>query len=276
MRPNADEETIKGFGSEWSRFDQTGMSEFERQVYFNAYFSLIDWKQLPQDSIAVDIGCGSGRWAALVAERVGHLHCVDASSEALAVAARNLGNVGNCSFHLASVGDLPFGESVMDFAYSLGVLHHVPDTPEAIRKVVLTLKPGAPILLYLYYRLENRPVWFQYVWLASDQCRKVVSHMPSPLRVITAEVIACSIYWPLARIARLAERLGFNVASMPLSAYRNSTLYTMRTDALDRFGTQLERRFDQAEIKKMMEAAGLERVSFRDGIPYWCAIGFKR
>jgi hypothetical protein len=26
----------------------------------------------------------------------------------------------------------------------------------------------------------------------------------------------------------------------------------------------------------MMNACGLERVAFRDGTPYWCAVGFKR
>jgi hypothetical protein len=50
----------------------------------------------------------------------------------------------------------------------------------------------------------------------------------------------------------------------------------MRTDALDRFGTSLEQRFTRAEIQRMMEAAGLERVSFRDGAPYWCAVGYRK
>jgi len=47
-----------------------------------------------------------------------------------------------------------------DFGYSLGVLHHVPDTAAAIRSCVTLLKPGAPLLLYLYYAFDNRPVWF--------------------------------------------------------------------------------------------------------------------
>ena len=276
MRPNADEKTVKGFGAEWSRFDQTGMSESERRRHFDAYFSLVDWKQLPPDSVAADIGCGSGRWAILAARKVGHLHCVDASPEALAVAQKNLCHLGNCSFHLASVGELPFTESALDFAYSLGVLHHVPDTTQAMRNVVRVLKPGAPLLLYLYYRFDNRPAWFRYLWLASEKSRMVVSRLPPRLRELTAEAIALLIYWPLSRLSMLGENLGFDVASVPLSAYRNSTFYTMRTDALDRFGTQLEQRFTRAEIKAMMEAAGLERVSFREGVPYWCSIGFKR
>ena len=47
-------------------------------------------------------------------------------------------------------------------------------------------------------------------------------------------------------------------------------------DALDRFGTQLEQRFTRAGMQAMMEGAGLERVRFHDGLPYWTAVGYKR
>lgn len=50
----------------------------------------------------------------------------------------------------------------------------------------------------------------------------------------------------------------------------------MGNDALDRFGTRLEQRFTQAEMRSMMENAGLTRVTFQDGVPYWCAVGFKK
>jgi hypothetical protein len=50
----------------------------------------------------------------------------------------------------------------------------------------------------------------------------------------------------------------------------------MRTDALDRFGTRTEHRFTREQIRKMMEASGLEKVEFSPGDPYWCAVGLKR
>ena len=49
----------------------------------------------------------------------------------------------------------------------------------------------------------------------------------------------------------------------------------MRTDALDRFGTQLEQRFSRREIEAMMQAAGLVDIRFREGLPYWVACGRK-
>ena len=69
--------------------------------------------------------------------------------------------------------------------------------------------------------------------------------------------------------------MGFNVNNFPLSNYKDASFYTMRTDALDRFGTRLEKRFTKAEIMKMMEDAGLENIVFSNKVPYWCALGFR-
>ena len=60
---------------------------------------------------------------------------------------------------------------------------------------------------------------------------------------------------------------------MPLSAYRRASFYTMRTDALDRFGTRLEQRFTRAEIERMMGEAGLTDIHFSDAVPFWTACG---
>jgi hypothetical protein len=163
----------------------------------------------------------------------------------------------------------------MDFGYSLGVLHHMPDTAAAIASCARKLKRGAPLLLYLYYAFDNRPRWFRLAWQVSDVGRRVISRMPHGLRFATSQVLAASVYWPLARSARVLERLGVPVENVPLSIYRNRSFYGMQTDALDRFGTRLEQRFTRDEIRSMMEAAGLEKITFSEGMPHWCAIGQK-
>jgi hypothetical protein len=65
------------------------------------------------------------------------------------------------------------------------------------------------------------------------------------------------------------------VETFPLSQYRNNSFYTMRTDALDRFGTQLEQRFTKVEIQQMMENCGLENITFSE-TSFWTAIGYKK
>jgi len=103
---NIDRPTVEHFGAEWDKFDQRGLPRHELERLFEAYFSVFPWQQLPPSSEGFDVGCGSGRWAAFVAARVGRLHCIDASERALAIARRNLKSLANCDFYAASFDDL--------------------------------------------------------------------------------------------------------------------------------------------------------------------------
>lgn len=275
MHLNTDAKTVEGFGEEWSRFDQSSLEEAERLQIFESYFSIFPWETLPENAVGFDLGCGSGRWAKSVAPRVGKLICIDASGEALKVAEKNLSDRSNCEFHNASVADMPLAENSMDFGYSLGVLHHIPDPFDGIRRCVGKLKNGAPFLIYLYYAFDNRPAWFRALWQISDVFRKGISSLPTGIKHFVSDVIALTIYYPLARTAFLLEKLGANVSSFPLSIYRDKSFYTMRTDALDRFGTRLEYRFTKKQIEKMLIEAGLRNIRFSNETPFWCAVGFK-
>lgn len=274
---NKDIRTVAGFGDEWERFDQTGLSQSELKQLFDKYFGIFPWEQLPPNPQGFDMGCGSGRWAKLVSKRVAILHCIDPSS-AIEVARRNLREQTNCVFHHGSVDENILPEKSMDFGYSLGVLHHIPDTGQGIRDCVRMLKPGAPFLLYLYYALDNRSLVYRFLWRSSDFLRRLISTLPHSMRYISSQIIAAFVYWPMSRFAALMEKLGMSgdkAAALPLGFYRHLSFYTMRTDALDRFGTRLERRFTQKQIFSMMEAAGLKNIRFSEESPYWCAVGIR-
>lgn len=262
---NLDVGTVEGFGQEWGKFTQEVLSATERQQLFFKYFSLVDWNIKPKR--ALDMGCGSGRWDVLVAPLVDELVAADASPEALEVAKRNV-REPNVSFVECSPESLPFPDGYFDFIFSLGVLHHLPDTAAAIQNLICKLAPGGRFLLYLYYALDNRPAWFRGLWKLSDLVRRSVSRLPFFLRYALSQVIAVLVYWPLARAAKY-----FSVPeSWPLKFYADRSLYVMRTDALDRFGTKLEKRFSRDQIVLMLEAAHLEDITFSDGAPYWvCA-----
>jgi SAM-dependent methyltransferase len=272
---NIDPDTVAGFGREWRRFDQGAVQPEENLRTFQSYFAVFPWEKLSRHAEGFDAGCGSGRWAAQVAPRVGRLHCIDASAAALEVARRNLGGHDNVVFHEAPLSAMPVADAGMDFGYSLGVLHHLPDPHAGLAACVRKLKPGAPMLVYVYYALDDKPLWFRFLWRASDIMRRAVSAAPFPVRSAVAEILAALVYWPVARGAQLAEKIGLNVADWPLGGYRWRSYYTMRTDALDRFGTRLEHRMSRDALKKMMEAAGLGTVRFSEFPPYWCAVGYR-
>lgn len=273
---NIDHHTVDGFGEEWAAYDQTGMPDEEWEVLFDDYFHIFPFDALPENAEGFDMGCGSGRWAAGVAPKVGTLHCVDPAAKALDVARRRLADANNVQFHERDVDNLPFADGSQDFGYSLGVLHHIPQTQAAMQSCTAKLKPGAPFLVYLYYGFDNRPGWFRALWKLTEGARYIISRSPFGVRKLITTAIAGLVYWPLTRIALAAEAMGRNVDNFPLTAYRKVSFYTMRTDALDRFGTKLEQRFTRNEIVAMMEACGLENIQFSDRNPFWKACGTRK
>ena len=275
---NLDLKVARGFGREWSTFrqDPDHLSRAQRQAIFDDYFRIFPWHLLPVGGgIGLDVGCGTGRWSVLVAPRVEHLHLLDPSAEALNVAKENLRDINNVSYHLNSVATIPLPPKSLDFAFSLGVLHHVPDTEAAIAAIADKLKTNAPFLIYLYYALDNRPIWYRLLWRITDLARFVVSRLPHPLRLVISQAVAALIYWPLARFARLVSPRGRSAGTLPLSYYADKSFYVMRTDAYDRLCTRLEKRFRRDEIERMLAQTGFKNVTFSTKQPFWCAVGIK-
>jgi ubiquinone/menaquinone biosynthesis C-methylase UbiE len=275
MKKNFDDDVIKDFGNEWEVYDQSMVDHGELRKQFLSYFKLFPWSENMIQGVGADFGCGTGRWAKFVAEKVGFLLCLDASGKAISVAKKNLLNKKNCHLLQGRIDSLPILDNSLDFAYSLGVLHHLPKTANAIDKCVRKLKSGAPFLIYLYYAFDNRPKWYFLIWKCSDLIRRAISKSPFYIKYFLSNVIALIVYLPLAKLSFLLEKMKFNVSNIPLSEYKTKSFYTMRTDSLDRFGTRLEQRFTQKQIQIMMESAGLVDIKFSDSAPYWCAIGIK-
>jgi ubiquinone/menaquinone biosynthesis C-methylase UbiE len=263
----ADAKIVADFGEEWAAFDQSQLAPAERKAAFDTYFSIFPFDALPANAEGFDLGCGSGRWAAIMSSRIGKLHCIDPAAKALAVAMRN---APGCEFHLADAETMPLPDGSQDFGYSLGVLHHVEDVQGALTACVRKLKPGAPFLLYLYYALDGRPTWYRLVWEGSDLLRRIICRLPFGAKKAVTSVIAALAYWPLSRLSRLAG------SSFPLWAYRNYSFYILRTDALDRFGTRVEKRFTRQQVRELMEIAGLTDIRFNDRVAFWTAVGYRR
>jgi SAM-dependent methyltransferase len=272
---NVDRATVRAFDDKWgASYRGTADAQRSRQT-FEGYFSMFPFEEL-EEAEGFELGCGAGRHAAQIAPRVGRLHCIDPSPNGLANARRIMAGQANVEFHLAGVDEIPLGDETQDFGYSMGVLHHIPDTEAALASCTAKLKAGAPFLLYLYYDFENRPLWFRAIWRLSDCGRRLISKLPFRARKTACDAIAVTVYWPLARAARLAAKAGLPVGGLPLSSYRDARLPNMRVAALDRFGTGVEQRFSRAAIRGMMERSGLTEIRIADGPPYWVALGRKR
>ena len=102
---NFDADTVKSFGSEWHRFDQSGLGKKELERVFNDYFQIVPTEIFDHNSIVADIGCGSGRWASVIAPKVGKLVCFE-PSQAAEVAKKNLADYENVEIHNLRIDQL--------------------------------------------------------------------------------------------------------------------------------------------------------------------------
>ena len=271
-----EEKVILDFGNEWNCFNQSVINDIELKKAFNQYFRIFPKSHLNKNFEGFDMGCGSGRWSKIIAPKVKRLNCIDPSFKALNVAKKNLKNYKNVFFYNNSVVKNGLKKNSQDFGYCLGVLHHIVDTYQGVKSCYKILKNNSPFLIYLYYKFENRPLWFKLIWILSDLFRKLISHFPFSIKKNITFIIALLIYYPLSKISKILFKLGFNVSNFPLSNYKNKSFYIMMTDSIDRFGTKLEKRFTKIEIKEMLIKAGFQNIKFSNQAPYWVAIAWKQ
>ena len=266
---------ITDFGDEWEKFNQIELDKKELSKIFQDYFFLNPWKKNGSTSSGIDLGCGTGRWAQFVAPKVKKLTVVDASEKSLLVAKKTLLKNKNVKFKQEDLTNISFKNNTFDFGYSLGVLHHIPEIEKAILEIYRILKPNSGLLLYLYYSFENEPLWYRSLWFVSNIFRKLICKLPKIPKMFICDIIAVTIYLPLSRISLIFNHFGFKVNKLPLSYYRDKSIYTMRTDSLDRFGTSYEKRYSKKEILNLLNRAGFKKVKFSNKKPYWCVICFK-
>lgn len=269
---NIDWDTVKSFGTEWQKFKT--FADVDLDKIGADYFDLVDPEML-KGAMALDVGCGSGRWARYLSSRVRFIEAID-PSESIFSATRYLRDFKNVRTTQANVWHLPFEPSTFDFVYSLGVLHHLPDTAHAVENCVRMVKPGGWFLVYLYYDLDGRSFLFRTLFAVSTRFRWVISRMPFAVKSFLCDGIALFVYLPFSLIARCMEQLRIQgVENFPLAYYRKTSFYIMRNDALDRFGTPLEKRFSKSEILKILTDAGLTQITFSKNPPFWHVLSQK-
>ncbi|MBO9659117.1 MAG: class I SAM-dependent methyltransferase [Chitinophagaceae bacterium] len=272
---NLDEEVVKSFGEEWSKFHEFKKEEIDK--IGDMYFDIVDEKIVNKGSYCIDIGCGTGRWSKYLAERAGFIECVD-PSDAIFVADNLLSGLDNVRLSKASTDTIPFADQTFDFGMSIGVLHHIPDTQKALSDCVKKIKVGGHFYVYLYYALDNRGRLFRFVFGVSDLLRRFVSSLPAGIKRFFCDVLAIVAYMPFVLFGRFLRSIGLKglAKKIPLSGYQDMSFFVIRNDALDRFGTKLEQRFTKEQVSAMMKNAGLEEVRVSPNFPYWHAIGKRK
>lgn len=122
--------------------------------------------------VTVDLGCGTGELAALLAGRVGRLICVDQSSNMLDAARATVGDA-SVEYRLGALEHLPLGDGEADVVVASMVLHHLPDPLVALRECARVLKRDGTLVLAELKRHEEEIMRTKFAdfWLGFEAGR---------------------------------------------------------------------------------------------------------
>ena len=152
---SADEQLRVEF-NEWARAGKgESMETGHRPVGEQAIASM----NVSPASEILDVGCGSGWAARLLAERSGggHVIGIDVSDEMVRVAREQSINLPNVEFQVASAESLPFPDNTFTHAFSMESLYYYADIAKALREIARVLKPGGVFVTVVDLYQENLP-----------------------------------------------------------------------------------------------------------------------
>ena len=138
--------------------------EIDRRIFHPRYMRLtadqrgrvfgryVDFDELV-DKDVLEVGCGSGIAAQMLAEAGARLTAVDLTPWAVATTRKRLEAFGLDAEVLEADGEqLPFSDDSFDLVFSWGVIHHSSDMDRALRELVRVCRPGGELVLMVYNR----------------------------------------------------------------------------------------------------------------------------
>ena len=154
-----------------------------------AYLKLLAAGGVQRGDRVLDVGCGPGYFARMLAEAVGpegSVVGIDAAPEMIDYASRKARRLSNCRFQLGTAQSLAFADAAFDVVVSSLMMHHLAeeDRLQAVREMRRVLRPGGTLLL-ADFTIPERGVWRL---VASLTGHTAMQRRVSPLEPLVAEV----------------------------------------------------------------------------------------
>lgn len=203
--------TADKFGWSWTEFSHDD-AKYEEQ--FLGWIAPVK-PTFVRDKVVLEGGCGKGRHTRRVAGwGARDIVAVDLSA-AVEVAFASTRGLPNAHIIQADIYQLPL-RRIFDYAFSVGVLHHLPDPKAGFESLVSRVKPGGHASAWVYGAENN---WW-IVSLVNPIRKHITSRMPERLllqlsKIPTAMMYAATklLYGPLNRSEgrrKVARHLFYN------------------------------------------------------------------
>lgn len=258
MKPDTAKGSPERFGYSWARFNELTP---EQEEQFRRWTVHVDPATGWRGRRFLDVGCGMGRnsyWAMAFGATSGT--AIDIDERSLEAARRNLAPYPSVDVRFQSIYDFEEKEAY-DIAFSIGVIHHLPDPPGAIARMRSAVKPGGSVLIWVYGR-ENMEIYTRFL----NPMRKLMfSRMPLELVRVLAYVPA-ALLWLLLRLGL------FRIAYFRL--LRRFSFAHLHHIVFDQMIPRIAHYWRREEVEALMRGAGLVDIKLAwVNEMSWSAIG---
>jgi len=166
------------------RYEAQRTARYTLEPYIAAFARFADGAKKDVLEVGVGMGADHLEWARSMPKS---LTGIDLTPHAISHTRRRLRESGlQSQLRVGDAENLPFRSDVFDIVYSWGVLHHSPDTAQAVSEVYRVLKPGgiARLMIYHKYSMVGYLLWARYALLAGHPERSLAdvysTHLESP------------------------------------------------------------------------------------------------
>ena len=191
--------TAKQFGWQWQHFTQTD------DLYAAQFLGWIAPVQPEffRDKIVLEGGCGKGRHAQLVARWCAREVIGVDLSDAVETAFAATRGLENAHVVQADIYHLPFPR-VFDYAFSVGVLHHLPDPRGGFKSLAGKVKAGGHLSAWVYGAENN-----QWITRFIDPLRRRITSRINPGALLHLSKLPAALLYLATKLAyRPLNRVG--------------------------------------------------------------------
>jgi ubiquinone/menaquinone biosynthesis C-methylase UbiE len=143
-------------------FSKQFYEEIDKRFYADAA-TMVKWKKSPFDSLidfgslkekdVLEVGCGNGSHAQLLAMSARSYSGIDLTSYAVKSTTRRLGHFGLPGrITQMDAERMAFADDSFDSVWSWGVIHHSANTREIVKEIHRVLRPGGEARIMVYHR----------------------------------------------------------------------------------------------------------------------------
>lgn len=266
QRDNLGEKTIADFGEQWTTYTDNDGYYGSVEILDDVFGPLLATSDFAGLRIA-DIGAGTGRFTDVL------LRCGAATvlavepSDAFKVLQANTASQADRIEYFNVLGERFIATRPVDFAFSYGVLHHVPNPDPVVSAMFRSLREGGRIGIWLYGYEGNQA----YVVTLS-----VLGRLTRRLPHWALAALVWLLNWPLTAYAFACRWLSLPLAGYMRMVYLKLTPAKRRLVLYDQLNPAYAMYYRREEVHALLEKAGFTQIRLFHRHGYsWTAVAIK-